>query len=111
MSSTLPSPTTSPVFEMSNGHSHNNVIVHRSALSQAAFHEAIRQERRRSERSGRPFVLMLARLHHHAPNTDRIRALRTLIKTVRETVRETDTIGWHEEHDVLGVIFTEIGDV
>ncbi|HKF57540.1 MAG TPA: sugar transferase, partial [Blastocatellia bacterium] len=89
------------------------LVAHRVqgyALSESAFLEAIRQERRRSERSGRPFLLMLAKLQTLPSNGARIGAIRKLVSTVRGCVRETDTVGWYRQNQVLGVIFTELGD-
>ncbi len=83
---------------------------HRCALDESAFLDAIRQERRRSERSGRPFLLLLARLQNLPKNGTRPGVIRKLLSTVRGCVRETDTVGWYRQNQILGVIFTELGD-
>src|SRR5262249_13150016 len=66
--------------------------------------------RRRSERSAKPFVLMLVRLHEHHQNGARGALIQKLAIAIRRSVRETDTFGWFEEGHVLGIIFTELGD-
>ena len=74
------------------------------------FLDAIHQERRRSERSTKPFVLMLARLQNPPKDEAPTKAVRKLVTALRNAIRETDRIGWYEEDKLLGVIFTELGD-
>src|SRR5215471_19151730 len=74
------------------------------------FLDAIHQERRRSERSTKPFVLMLARLQYPPKSEAHSRAVRKLLTVLRDAVRETDKIGWYQENQLLGVIFNELGD-
>jgi len=65
-------------------------------------------ERRRAERSRKPFVLMLldasALVNDGAAN----RFMPWLSSILMKCTRETDLIGWHKKGVVLGVIFTEI---
>lgn len=80
------------------------------AIPVPQFLDAIHQERRRSERSTKPFVLMLARLQYPPKGEAHSRAVRKLLTVLRDAVRETDKIGWYQEDQLLGVIFTELGD-
>jgi lipopolysaccharide/colanic/teichoic acid biosynthesis glycosyltransferase len=77
-------------------------------LDQDAFHRAISRERRRTERSGKPFVLMLLDL---GPSVDSNR--KTVVEKAPESlfrvIRDTDITGWYKEHSIAGVLFTEIG--
>jgi len=73
--------------------------------SQEAFSRRLHLEQRRTERSRRPFILLLMEA---APEADpgiwqRVQAV------VASSVRETDIRGWYQEESVFGVIFTEIG--
>lgn len=73
------------------------------------FHEMIYIERRRSERSKKPFALALvdvSGLHYGARAKD---AVRSAAHALKASVRETDAIGWYTHNMLLGVIFTGIG--
>ena len=93
-----------------HGQSPRNTTFHYSTLSEIPFLAAIRRERRRSERSGKPFLLMLANLHHISDQHNRNATVHRLVDAVCTSVRETDTTGWYQQDQILGVIFTELGD-
>ena len=78
------------------------------ALQEDAFHTVLTLERRRAERSLRPFVLLL--LDSRAVHTNGNGAVFTerLTSIVSDAIRETDLIGWYDQGAVLGVIFTEV---
>lgn len=67
------------------------------------FQEMVYLERRRSERTGRPFVLMLIDLDGAWTAADAAAASRK----VYAITREVDVKGWYRHNHVLGVIFTE----
>jgi lipopolysaccharide/colanic/teichoic acid biosynthesis glycosyltransferase len=78
------------------------------ALTETAFRRLLCQERKRSERSRKSFLLMLVqhkspKLHDEKPAWDRV------VKPLAGLIRETDTLGWFESNSVLGVIFSELG--
>jgi lipopolysaccharide/colanic/teichoic acid biosynthesis glycosyltransferase len=77
-------------------------------LKEEAFHAMLTLERRRAQRSRRPFVLMLvdARAVHQVGAAPRF--MERLTHVVSNTTRETDIIGWHQQNEILAVIFTEI---
>jgi lipopolysaccharide/colanic/teichoic acid biosynthesis glycosyltransferase len=81
-------------------------------LSEDTFHRVISLERKRSERSQRPFVLLLvdtcARGGPNGSSEKRGRMLVDLIAALQGATRETDATGWYKENDVIGVMFTEI---
>src|SRR5260370_13766559 len=110
MSLIFQTPNELPSIQAVKGRSLRNIVVHDSALPGFQFPDAIRQERRRSERSAKPFLLMLARSHQLPENGARSGTTRKLVSAVRSSVRETDTVGWYEQDHILGVIFTELGD-
>ena len=65
-------------------------------------------ERKRSERSERPFVLMLlesTKLLRHGDHGVLDKVLSALVSSTRDT----DVKGWYDEHATIGVIFTELG--
>src|SRR5262245_49527674 len=110
MSLTFQTPEQSGPIRFSNGRGRHAAPGHHDMLAEPGFLDAIRRERRRSERSAKPFVLMLVRLHEHHQNGARGALIQKLAIAIRRSVRETDTFGWFEEGHVLGVIFTELGD-
>lgn len=76
----------------------------REMLDEAAFRKVISLERRRTERSRKPFVLMLLDFSSSPETFDRSQ----LRQALSVSVRETDMVGWHKTDSVYGVIFTEI---
>lgn len=74
-------------------------------LAEETFLEMLALERRRSERSRKPFLLMLLGLEKCKAGTGE-----GVLRAVAASTRETDITGWHQTDAVLGVIFTEIGD-
>ncbi len=69
-------------------------------------------ERKRSERSQRPFVLLLVDTcagNGAADSGDRRNpVLVDLLSALQGATRETDVTGWYKESAVIGVMFTEI---
>jgi lipopolysaccharide/colanic/teichoic acid biosynthesis glycosyltransferase len=65
-------------------------------------------ERKRSERSGRAFVLMLLKSTRLLRNGNQ-GALDKVMLALAHSTRDTDTKGWYEERSTIGVIFTELG--
>ena len=66
-------------------------------------------ERKRSDRSGRRFVLVL--LHTEELTRTMSICFRTSCTSSYVLIRETDVKGWYKHEAVFGIIFTEIGDV
>ena len=78
-------------------------------LPQAAFRRLLSQERKRSERSRKSFLLMLVR--HKGPKLQAEQpSLERAVRPLGTIIRETDTLGWFESNLTLGVIFNELGD-
>jgi lipopolysaccharide/colanic/teichoic acid biosynthesis glycosyltransferase len=76
-------------------------------LTEDGFRTLLLIERRRAERSRKPFVLMLV---SSAPANGRgAAAFEQVAYVLSSIVRESDLIGWYRNDSVLGVIFTEIG--
>jgi exopolysaccharide biosynthesis polyprenyl glycosylphosphotransferase len=80
-------------------------------LKQDALHTMLTLERRRAERSRKPFVLMLIDSHSLNLNGNALTFADKLVTAVAGATRETDIIGWYEEFSTLAVIFTEINPI
>jgi lipopolysaccharide/colanic/teichoic acid biosynthesis glycosyltransferase len=78
-----------------------------SVLSEEVFQATLTHERRRAERSRKPFVLML--LDAHQENGLAAKLLNQTRGVVAASIRETDLLGWYKKDSILGVIFTELG--
>ncbi len=78
-------------------------------FSEELFRKLLYLERKRAERSRKPFVLILidvGRVLHTGPHT---LVFGRLAASLSISTRETDICGWHKEGSVLGLILTEIG--
>ena len=80
----------------------------RHIMTQEAFHRVISLERRRSERSRKPFLLMLLDMGDHLPSEATSKSLSQVLAAVMVSTRETDVAGWYKTDCVVGVMFTEI---
>src|SRR5262245_43895313 len=76
--------------------------------SEPAFLRHLRLERRRSERSRQPFVLMLIEPVRRGRDELRNKLLERTASGVVSAIRETDVAGWYKSC-CLGVIFAEVG--
>lgn len=85
---------------------HSPAALTNTVADEHHFVRTLRVERKRTERSGSPFMLMLidAGVSFEADDV-----LRQVIGAVSLSIRETDTLGWYKTGSVLGIIFTEIG--
>jgi lipopolysaccharide/colanic/teichoic acid biosynthesis glycosyltransferase len=87
--------------------SHSKLVS--EVLDETAFHRLISRERKRSERSRRPFVLLLVDSGRKATRSENSgRILDDLVHALQGATRETDVTGWYEENTIIGVMFTEI---
>jgi lipopolysaccharide/colanic/teichoic acid biosynthesis glycosyltransferase len=77
-------------------------------FEQEAFHRMISLERKRSERTQRPFVLLLMDTGRSLPAVKNGRILLELLAALASVTRETDVMGWYQWNSVVGVMFTEI---
>ena len=81
----------------------------RTILNEDEFRRMISLERKRSERSRKPFVLMLLDMGEPHPSENNRQALRKVATALSVTARETDLTGWYRNDCAVGVMFTEIG--
>ncbi len=78
-------------------------------LGEEAFLRVLSLERKRTERSHRPFVLMLLNCVKLVKGGEGPVVLPRVLGVLSRSTRETDVKGWYENGCVIGVIFTEIG--
>jgi len=86
----------------------STVAAERDVLDEVSFRRMITRERKRTERSNTPFLLMLLDLAHCIPSERNGQALGQLLSALSSSTRETDVIGWYWENAVIGIMFTEI---
>ncbi len=77
-------------------------------LAEDVFRRIFCWERKRAERSGRCFLLMLVQVEGILQANQSERALSEIASALNSSTRETDLAGWYREGAILGVIFTEI---
>ena len=65
-------------------------------------------ERKRSERSQRPFVLLLIDTGRSQSGDKQARVLLDMLSALQGATRETDITGWYTTNSVVGAMFTEI---
>jgi lipopolysaccharide/colanic/teichoic acid biosynthesis glycosyltransferase len=93
-----------------NGRSSRGGSNFHALLPEDQFIAAISRERQRSERSKKPFVLMLAEIRELDSVKFRDALVSKAIDVLRHSIRATDIVGWYRSDQALGVIFTELGN-
>ena len=81
----------------------------RILAAETHFLQALSLERKRAERSGQHFLLMLLEGSEvfGGPRPDG-RVLSAVTQALGSSIRETDLFGWYRQDEALGVIFTEL---
>jgi lipopolysaccharide/colanic/teichoic acid biosynthesis glycosyltransferase len=82
----------------------------RSFVSEDEFLRFLCLERKRSERSGKPFLVMLVEggALFAAGGRDRVPA--RIAEALLSSTRDTDLVGWYKSGSIMGVLCTEIAD-
>ena len=80
----------------------------REILTQKAFRRVISIERMRTERSRKPFLLMLLDMGDHLPTETDGKYLGKLLTSLSTSTRQTDVAGWYQNDRIVGVMFIEI---
>jgi lipopolysaccharide/colanic/teichoic acid biosynthesis glycosyltransferase len=78
----------------------------RTALSEDSFKRLIAIERKRTERSKSPFVLMLLEVTNRQNLEKTKRALECIVAALLASCRDTDLVGWYKNEAIIGVMFT-----
>jgi lipopolysaccharide/colanic/teichoic acid biosynthesis glycosyltransferase len=63
-------------------------------------------ERKRTERTQEPFLLMLLEGSHHHSSEKNGKPLESVASCLVSSIRETDVIGWYNERTAVGVMYT-----
>jgi exopolysaccharide biosynthesis polyprenyl glycosylphosphotransferase len=79
-----------------------------SILTEEYFHKMICVERKRAERSGKPFLLMLLDTGRMLPSEKNGKVLQNVLSALALSTRDTDLTGWYKSNSVVGIMFTEI---
>ncbi len=82
-------------------------------LSESAFQKLVVLERKRSERSGDPFILVCVDVSALRGDTGQVDpVLRdSIFSLLLCTFRETDVVGWYQRDRIAAALLTELGDV
>jgi lipopolysaccharide/colanic/teichoic acid biosynthesis glycosyltransferase len=80
----------------------------RDFFNEEAFHRVISRERRRTERSRKPILLMLLDMGDHLASESGEKHVSRLLAALLISTRETDVVGWYKGNRIVGVMFTEI---
>jgi exopolysaccharide biosynthesis polyprenyl glycosylphosphotransferase len=103
--------------KQAGGHQHPGrfadrlVDAGRTFLAEDAFRSILRLERKRTERSGKPFVLMLLNVEEVVASDSKEVLLFEAASSLFTAAREVDIKGWYEHDEIMGIIFAEISDV
>jgi len=81
-------------------------VEEREVLAEDGFLKALALERKRSERSKNPFLLMLLETGQSPRSMAKRSALDRVIVALLPTTRATDVVGWYQGGTIVGVIFT-----
>ena len=99
----------------SNNGSHLSILgiasgcaAERRVLNEQDFRRIISLERKRSERSRTPFLLMLVDIGQSLRSHKNAKTVGNIVAALSASSRETDVTGWYEEHSIIGLMFTEI---
>jgi len=94
-----------------NGRAHRapNFASAAKVLDAETFRSMIAQERRRTERSRNPVLLMLLDVGDSLSRDKTGKLLDKILSALSFSTRDTDITGWYRDQAVIGVMFTEIG--
>ncbi len=78
----------------------------REVLNETTFNRMIAIERKRTERSKQPFLLMLLETGRHQGSPKNGGYLDSMVSALLSSIRETDVIGWYKDRTIVGVMYT-----
>ena len=87
---------------------HAPVSDQRDILDELSFQRMVSLERKRTERSRKPFLLMLVDMDRNRAQPGTGKILGRVLSALSLSTRETDVTGWYKDGAVVGVMFTEI---
>ena len=95
-----------PLIKVPEPNYSRHTVDPEEVLAESVFHSMLTLERRRAERSRKPFVLML--LDANLENGAAEEILTQAVSVIVASTRETDLVGWYKHNAILGVIFSEV---
>jgi lipopolysaccharide/colanic/teichoic acid biosynthesis glycosyltransferase len=78
----------------------------RDVLDEKSFRRMIAIERKRTERTKEPFLLMLLECVECREPGKCVHGIDNLVSVLLSATRETDVIGWHKDHRAIAILFT-----
>jgi lipopolysaccharide/colanic/teichoic acid biosynthesis glycosyltransferase len=84
----------------------NEPLLERKPLDEESFKRVIAIERKRTERSKSPFVLMLLEVANHQGPERTSAALDSVVSVLLASSRDTDLVGWYKNRMTVGALFT-----
>lgn len=82
----------------------------REVLSESAFRRMMAVERKRTERSRHPFLLVLIEACENIETAKAAKLIDAALAALLPETRETDGIGWYEGREKLGIIYTGLSE-
>lgn len=76
--------------------------------SEEHFHSMLAMERKRTERSAKPILLVTLNIAEILASFPRKKVIKDISTVVVASARDIDTKGWFESQTVIGIIYTEI---
>jgi len=70
------------------------------------FNKMLCLERKRSERTHKPILLLLVNVEKIAPFHGSDNMLQSIVSALTSSIREVDLCGWYEDRSVIGVMYT-----
>jgi exopolysaccharide biosynthesis polyprenyl glycosylphosphotransferase len=85
--------------------------IYREICDENTFLKILGNERNRTERSEKPFLLLLIETDQVLEADPGGEALETILEVLLSSKRETDICGWYKDRHKLGMLFTEIDPI
>ena len=80
--------------------------MERSPLDEVTFRRTIAIERKRTERSKAPFLLMLLEVANEESEKNKGATLGRVVSALLSSSRDTDLVGWYKTREIVGAMFT-----
>jgi lipopolysaccharide/colanic/teichoic acid biosynthesis glycosyltransferase len=80
----------------------------RNILSEKSFKQMIAIERRRTERTKDPFLLVLVEIGNDQDEKENVKVLDKMLLVLLSSSRETDVVGWYKDRLTVGAMFTAL---
>jgi hypothetical protein len=78
-------------------------------ITEENFHRVIMLERKNTERTRKPFLLMLLDMGACTPSEKDGKIPEAVLSALSGFTSDTDVVGWYKNDSVLGVLCTEFG--